>query len=48
MKSFKLCTDEKCCPEAVVKGDTITITDDFGGRVELTRKQIDILVENLK
>ncbi len=43
MRKFKLCSDEKCCPEVIVDNDNITITDDFGGKVKLTRKQLDIL-----
>jgi hypothetical protein len=48
MKKFKLCSDQKCCPEVTVKGEEITITDDFGGEVKLTREQVEILIENLK
>lgn len=48
MKKFRLCSDEKCCPEVTVDGDNIIISDDFGGEVKLTRKQVEILIENLK
>ncbi|MBD3178943.1 MAG: hypothetical protein GF417_04715 [Candidatus Latescibacteria bacterium] len=48
MRKFMLCSDEKCCPEVTVEGDIITIADDFGGEVKLTRDQVNILIENLK
>ena len=48
MKKFKLCGEGKCCPEVEVKNDEIVITDDFGGKVKLTREQVRILLENLK
>jgi len=48
MKKFKLCSEGKCCPEVTVKDDQVIITDDFGGKVKLTREQVLILLDNLK
>lgn len=48
MKKIVLCSGSKCCPEALIDGDVITITDDDGGKVTLTREQLAILVDNLK
>ncbi|MCU0639022.1 MAG: hypothetical protein MUF59_04035 [Candidatus Krumholzibacteria bacterium] len=48
MKKFMLCSEGKCCPEVVVDKDIITITDDDGGQVKLTKEQVRILWDNLK
>ncbi|MDD4856609.1 MAG: hypothetical protein PHD74_00730 [Candidatus Krumholzibacteria bacterium] len=48
MKKVVLCSGTKCCPEALIDGDKITIRDDDGGRVTLTKEQVKILWENLK
>lgn len=48
MKKFKLCSEGKCCPEAIVDKDTVVITDDDGGKVKLTKEQVRILWDNLK
>ncbi len=43
MRKFKLCSEGKCCPEVTVKEDQVIITDDFGGKVRLTKEQFRIL-----
>jgi hypothetical protein len=48
VKKVVLCSGSKCCPEALINGDTITIKDDDGGTVVLTREQVKILWDNLK
>ena len=48
MKKVVLCSGSKCCPEAFIDGNTITIKDDDGGTVNLTKEQVKILWENLK
>ena len=48
MKKVVLCSGSKCCPEALIDGNVITIRDDDGGRVTLTKEQVKILWENLK
>ena len=48
MKKFMLCSEGKCCPEVFVDKDIITITDDDGGQVKLTKEQVRILWDNLK
>jgi len=48
MKKVTLCSGSKCCPEALIDGNTVTITDDNGSKVTLTRDQLGILFENLK
>lgn len=48
MKKVVLCSGKTCCPEALIDGDVITITDDDGGKVTLTREQVEILWKNVK
>ena len=48
MKKVVLCSGSKCCPEALINGDMITIKDDDGGTVNLTKEQVKILWENLQ
>lgn len=48
MKKVVLCSGSKCCPEALINGNMITITDDEGAKVTLTREQVEILWKNLK
>ena len=49
MKTFKLCRDDKCCPVVEITDEKlVVITDDNGGKVELTREQVEILFEQLK
>ncbi|MBU8923284.1 MAG: hypothetical protein KOO63_15825 [Bacteroidales bacterium] len=48
MKKFHLCSEGKCCPEVIVDGDKIIITDDDGGQVKLSKEQVKILWDNLK
>jgi len=48
MKKVTLCSGSKCCPEALIDGNTITIKDDDGNAVTLTRDQLKILFEHLK
>lgn len=48
MKKVTLCSGSKCCPEALIDGNKVTIKDDDGNMVTLTKDQLDILFENLK
>jgi len=48
MKKVTLCSGSKCCPEALIDGNNVTIKDDDGNKVTLTRDQLDILFDNLK
>ena len=43
MKEITLCGKGRCCPVAKIDGDTVTITDDYGGSVRLTTEQIKVL-----
>ena len=47
MKKIVLCSGSKCCPEAYVNGNSVTITDDDGGTVTLTKEQVKILFESI-
>ena len=46
-KVVKLCHTEDCCPTLTKKGSKYILTDDFGGRVVLTKKQAKILILEL-
>ncbi len=48
MKKVVLCSGSKCCPEALIDGNVITITDDDGGKVTLTKEQVRILFEKME
>jgi hypothetical protein len=48
MKKVVLCSGSKCCPEAIINGNVITVTDDNGGTVTLTKEQVKILFENME
>ena len=44
MKKITLfCGDKKCCPVVKFNKKTITLTDDFGGKVKLTNDQAKAL-----
>lgn len=36
---IKLCGVQGCCPTIEIHRDKVTITDDYGGKVNLTKKQ---------
>jgi len=48
MKKFNLCKEGSCCPEVVVDNGIVIITDDDGGKVQLTKEQVKILWEKLQ
>jgi hypothetical protein len=48
MKKVTLCSGGKCCPEALIDGNTVTIKDDAGNTVTLTRDELNILFDSLK
>ena len=48
MKKVVLCSGSKCCPEALIDGNVVTITDDDGGKVTLTKEQVKILFEKME
>lgn len=39
---FKLCGGKDCCPTVKFKGGSVFITDDFGGKVKLSKKEFDL------
>ncbi len=44
MREIVLCGRAKCCPVVTMNDDkTVTITDDYGGKVTLTDEQIEML-----
>lgn len=43
MKRFYLCSEGKCCPEVSIEDGIVIITDDDGGKVRLTKEQLEIL-----
>jgi hypothetical protein len=47
MKKVTLCSGSKCCPEAIIDKENVTIRDDDGNEVKLTKEQVKILWENL-
>jgi len=48
MKRFKLdCGSEKCCPEAIIIDDCLTLEDDYQESVTLTAEQTKKLREIL-
>jgi hypothetical protein len=47
MKKVTLCSGGKCCPEAFIDAENVTIRDDDGNEVKLTMEQLKILLENL-
>ena len=38
-----LCRGRSCCPQLIIENDQYIITDDFGGRVVLTKQNLDEL-----
>ena len=49
MEKIKLCQEGKCCPEVeIINDETVIITDDDGGKVQLTMEQLEILFERMK
>jgi hypothetical protein len=42
-----MCGDKKCCPVLKFNKKTITLKDDFGGKVKLTNRQAVLLRDNL-
>jgi len=44
MTTYVLCgKPNRCCPTVDENGDRVTIRDDYGGKVVLTKKQYEIL-----
>lgn len=39
-----LCRGRSCCPQLIVENNQYIITDDFGGRVVLTKQNLDELI----
>ena len=39
-----LCRGRNCCPQLIIENDQYTITDDLGGRVVLTKQNLDELI----
>ena len=42
--SFRLCTNDSCCPIVEIEGENVRISDDYGGVVQLTKGEIELLV----
>ena len=50
MKYVMLCGGKKCCPIVGIPTDAekyVTITDDFGGSVKLTKEQMKLLKKEI-
>lgn len=47
LESFKLCTSGSCCPIVEVTEDNITISDDYNGKVTLTKAEAKMLAEKI-
>ena len=46
---YTLChIDQNCCPTVTVGDNDVTIKDDFGGEVKMTREQFSILSDGIK
>lgn len=43
--SFRLCAKNSCCPVVNIKDGHVYISDDFGGRIQITEDELDLLVE---
>lgn len=43
--SFRLCTNGSCCPVVEINGQNVQISDDYGGIVQLTKAEIELLVK---
>ena len=39
-----LCRSRNCCPQLIIENNQYIITDDFGGRVELSKEHLDELI----
>lgn len=51
--SYKMCANKSCCPILTeIEDNKFTITDDYAGKVLLTKEELDLLKkflnENLK
>jgi hypothetical protein len=51
--SYKMCANKSCCPVLTeIEDNKFTITDDYDGKVLLTKEELDLLKkflnENLK
>ena len=42
-----LCRGKGCCPEILLSDEGVEIKDDAGGKVHLTRDEVEILKEKL-
>jgi hypothetical protein len=48
MLKYKMCANKSCCPELVqVDESTFTITDDYEGKVKLTKDELSLLKKYL-
>ena len=50
MKYVMLCGGKKCCPIVGIPTDAekyYTVTDDYGGKIKLTREQKELLKKEL-
>lgn len=43
--SFRLCTNESCCPVVEIDGHHVKISDDYGGVVQLTKGEVELLMK---
>ena len=42
---FSLCAKNSCCPEVEIVDNNVTISDDFGGKVTLSKEEVNMLLE---
>ncbi len=43
--AFKCCVSSHNCPKVEIKDRILTIKDDFGGTVKVTKDQFEIMIE---
>lgn len=48
IRVIKLCGVQGCCPELHLSEDGVRIKDDFGGSVQLTKKEFQDLKDKIK
>lgn len=44
-KKIVLCGVQGCCPTLEIKGKLVTISDDFGNKVKLSKEQLKNLIK---
>ena len=47
-KKIVLCTSKNCCPVVEINNSEVFITDDYGGKVTLTKEELIKLINETK